>query len=159
MDFTTFYSLNIMLDYILNPHQGNLLPGTTSAVKVYVEATKGVVDKSKRLTLPPDNAIETKAHCMNASHMNDCKGLVNAPYRYVVNDTHLNIINILEQPEQSVMEMICVQADITRNRVDNIARTVESDTLNDSDPENVAADRITSQKRVRTELISVWIDR
>ena len=69
-----------MSDCILNPYQGNILPGTTSGAKLYMAATKGIDDESKGPALSLDNALEIKEHCMKASHMYGWEGLINAPH-------------------------------------------------------------------------------
>ena len=92
-----------MSDYILNPYQGNILPGTASGVELCVAATKGINDKSKRLPLSLDNALEIKEHCMKASHTYGWEGVINTPHNYTGDDTPLNLINMLEQSEKNIV--------------------------------------------------------
>ena len=47
---------------------------------------------------------------------------------------------------------------ITHNKGDYFARTVESETVVDIDQKNVAANRITFQKRVMSTMIYAWVD-
>ena len=58
--------------------------------------TKGIDDKSKRLPVSLDKALEIKEHCMKASHTCGWEGLINVPHRYVGDGTPLNIINMIE---------------------------------------------------------------
>ena len=113
-------------------------------------ATKVIADKSKRLTVSLDKALETKEHCMKASHLFGWEDLLNIPHRYTGDDTRLNIINMLEQPAATMMQMVCVQAAITWNRVNIVVRTVESNEVMDVAPENVVNNRIVFQGRVRS---------
>ena len=76
-----------MSDYILNPYQGNILPGTTSGANLYLAANKGIDAKSKRLPVSLNNVLETKEHCMKVSHMYVCKVLANVPHTYVADGT------------------------------------------------------------------------
>ena len=147
-----------MSDYILNPYQGNILTGTVSGEKLSVAATKVIADESKRLTVSLDNALEIKEHCMKTTHIFGWEDLLNIPHRYTGDDTRLNIINMLEQPAATMMQMVCVQASITWNRGNGVARTVESNKVTNVDPENVVVNRIIFQRRVRSEMMSAWID-
>ena len=139
-----------MSDYILNPYQGNILTGTVSGAKLSVAATKVIADESKRLTVSLDNALEIKEHCMKASHIFGWEDLINIPHRYTGDDTRLNIINMLEQPAETMMKIVCVQAAIVWNRVNGVARTVESNEVMNVDPENVVVNIIVFQGRVRS---------
>ena len=106
-----------MSDYILNPDQGSILPGTTSGAKLYVAATKGINDESKRLPLFLDNSLEIKEHCTKASHMYGWEGLVNVSHTYTAVGAPSELINMLEQPEKCTMICVRSQASITWNRV------------------------------------------
>jgi hypothetical protein len=147
-----------MSDYILNPYQGNILPGTTGGAKLYLAATKGITEESKRLQLSLDNALEIKEHCLKASHTFGWETLINVPHNYAGDGTPQTLINMLHQPERTSMEMVRVQAAITWNRVDFNAFASYSWNVLDIDPENHLQDRIIFQRRVRSEMISAWID-
>ena len=147
-----------MSDYILNPYQGDILPGTAAGAKLFVAATRGIVEESKRLQLSLDNALEIKEHCMKASHLYGWDTMVNIPHSYQGDGAPRNIINMLTNPEDTTLEMVRVQAAVTWNRVDFVNSLVQSNMVVDIDPTFNRLDRITFQRRVRSEMMSVWID-
>ena len=65
---------------------------------------------------------------------------------------------MLEQLDHSVMEMVCVQAVVTWNRFDYVVVVVKLDTVMDIGPGNVAVNRVAFRRRIRSEMVSTWID-
>ena len=145
--------------YVINPYYGNIFPGTAAGAKLYSTATRGV-NGDKKFDLTPENAINIRTATQQAASLYGWGELVSAiPTGYQPGSFNpTDHANMLLNSDDVDLDAVIFNASITWGTPNYTTfKYPTTKTMRVIDPANDDDDKISFQRRIRSEFIQKWL--
>ena len=142
--------------FVSNPYHGEIYPGTSAGLKLYLTAMKPV-EESKKVELSIENSILIKSMLTQAASNFGWSKAIAIPILWDQNSKAVNYANLLLNPEKCPIEMVKFHAAHMFGTPDYSAGTIGTMTIRTIDPRSNPLDRPFFQLRVRSDMISKYM--